>query len=76
MFVKALFDVSDKYNISVLDIINNTYNIPDIYNEPVLKSNSDSVGVKLIYNPDDKGMVGLKVCTKFELENEWMNKSL
>jgi len=21
------------------------------------------------YNPDDKGMVGLKVCTKFELEN-------
>lgn len=22
------------------------------------------------YNPDDKGMVGLKVCTKFELENE------
>ena len=56
MFVKALFDVSDKYNISVLDIINNTYNIPDIYNEPVLKSNSDSVGVKLIYNPDDKGL--------------------
>jgi len=56
MFVKALFDVSDKYNISVLDIINNTYNIPDIYNEPILKSNSDSVGVKLIYNPDDKGL--------------------
>ncbi|NBW15474.1 MAG: hypothetical protein EBR82_46540, partial [Caulobacteraceae bacterium] len=56
MFVKALFDVSDKYNISVLDIINNTYNIPDIYNEPVLKNNSDSVGVKLIYNPDDKGL--------------------
>jgi hypothetical protein len=22
------------------------------------------------YNPEDKGMVGLKVCTKFELENE------
>jgi predicted DNA-binding transcriptional regulator YafY len=22
------------------------------------------------YNPDDKGMVGLRVCTKFELENE------
>ena len=22
------------------------------------------------YNPDDKGMVGLRVCTKFELRNE------
>jgi hypothetical protein len=56
MFVKALFDASDKYNISVLDIINNTYEIEAIYNEPILKSNSDSVGVKLIYNPDDKGL--------------------
>ena len=22
-----------------------------------------------LYNPDDKGMVGLKICAKFELEN-------
>ena len=56
MFVKALYDVSDKYNISVLDIINNTYGIEDIYNEPILKSDSSSVGVKLIYNPDEKGL--------------------
>ena len=56
MFLKALFDASDKYNISVLDIINNTYGIEDIYNEPILKSDSSSVGVKLIYNPDEKGL--------------------
>lgn len=56
MFVKALYDVSDKYNISVLDVINNTYGIEDIYNEPILKSDSSSVGVKLIYNPDEKGL--------------------
>jgi len=56
MFVKALYDISDKYNISVLDIINNTYNIEGIYNEPILKSDSSNVGIKLLYNPDDKGL--------------------
>ena len=56
MFVKALFDASDKYNMSVLDIINNTYGIEDIYNEPILKSDSSGVGVKLIYNPEEKGL--------------------
>jgi alkylated DNA repair dioxygenase AlkB len=56
MFVKTLYDISDKYNISVLDIINNTYNIEGIYNEPILKSDSSNVGIKLLYNPDDKGL--------------------
>jgi ribA/ribD-fused uncharacterized protein len=53
-FIKTLYDLSNKYNVSVLDIIKNTGDVGNttLYNELVQKSNSTKLEVDFHYFDD------------------------
>jgi hypothetical protein len=53
-FIKTLYDLSNKYNVSVLDIIKNTGDVGNttLYNELVQKSNSTKLEIDFHYFDD------------------------
>jgi hypothetical protein len=53
-FIKTLYDLANKYNVSVLDIIKNTGDVGNttLYNELVQKSNSKNLEVDFYYFDD------------------------
>ena len=61
-------DIFKYYNVEKMHGLN----LNDAIEEEINKTVGNGVYIYGLtnYNPEDKGMVGLKVCTKFELENE------